>query len=136
MVEIAGSLRSVFVGAGVAVGGEVADGGATFSSRNAGGDGVVAPAVVDATWSGESGSMGGVGMAWRGDTPSHGGIGVEGDWAEDVAGVLGGLVSCRVADGGVSGADSDNGEKVSLSFSSWSHNNSNSFRQRLFSRWY
>jgi hypothetical protein len=55
-VAVAGSLRPVSVGAGIDDVGDVADGavqaadGATFSN----GDGAAAPAVVDATWSGES----------------------------------------------------------------------------------
>ncbi len=80
-VAVAGSLRPVSVGACVDDVGDVADGavqaadGATFSS----GDSIAAPAVVDATWSGESGSLGGVGMTWIGYTPSHSCVGVEGD---------------------------------------------------------
>ncbi len=64
-------MRPVSVGTGVDDVGDVADGavqaadGAMFSS----GDSIAAPAVVDATWSGESGSLGGVGMTWIGDTP-------------------------------------------------------------------
>jgi hypothetical protein len=57
-------------------------------------------------WSGESGSMGGIGMAWRSDTPSHGDVGVEGGWSEFFVAVFGGVVACRVADGGVAGRDS------------------------------
>ncbi len=126
-VVVAGLLRPVFVGPGVDDVGDVADGavqvvdGTTFSSGN----GVVAPAVVGATWSGESGSLGGVGMTWIGDTPSHGCVGVEVDWSEEVVGVLGGEVACRIADGDVAGADS--GERVSSSSSSWSRSSSNSF---------
>jgi hypothetical protein len=137
MAEVAGSMRPVSVGAGVADGGDVTDGAVqaaddtTFSSGDASGDGIAAPAVGDAMWSGESGSVGGVGMTWRGNTPSHGGVGVEGDWSEDIAGVLGGVVACRVANGGVAGADSNNGERVSSSSSSWSRSNSKSFRQGL-----
>ncbi len=73
-MEAAGSLKSV--GAGVADGGAVVE-GVVFSADGGGvdGDGVEVPAVVGATWSGESG----VGVAWRGDSPSHGGFGVEGD---------------------------------------------------------
>ncbi len=80
MVEAIGSLRTKSVGAGVADGGTVVE-GAVFAADGGGanGDGVEVPAVVDATWSGESGSVGGVGVAWRGDTPSHGSVGVEGD---------------------------------------------------------
>jgi hypothetical protein len=132
-VAVAGSLRPVSVGAGVDDVGNVADGavqaadGATFRSGN----GIAAPAVVDATWIGESGSLGGVGMTWIGDTPSHSCVGVEGDWSEEVVGVLGGGTACRVADGSVAGADSNSGERVSSSSSSWSHSSSNLFRRHL-----
>jgi hypothetical protein len=106
-MEAAGSLKTAFVEAGVADGGDDADGavraadGATFSGGDADGDGVAAPAVVVSTWGGESSSMGSVGVALRGDTPSHGDVGIEGGWSEFVVGVLSGVVTCRVADGGV-----------------------------------
>jgi hypothetical protein len=69
MVEAAGSLKPESVGAGVADASDVADGavraadGATFSGSNAKGNGFAAPTVVDITWSGESSSVGGIGVA-------------------------------------------------------------------------
>jgi hypothetical protein len=92
---------------------------------------VAVQAVVDATWSDNSGSVGSVGMAWRGeaDTPSQGGVGVEGGGTEVVVGVLGGMVAFRVVDGGV--AETDSGERISLFSSSWSRSSSTSFRHHL-----
>jgi hypothetical protein len=125
-MEAAGSLKTAFVEAGVADGGDDADGadgavraadGATFSGGDADGDGVAVPAVVVSTLAGESCSMGSVGVALRGDTPSHGDVGVEGGWSEFVVGVLSGVVACRVADGGIAWTDSDSSERDS-SFSS------------------
>jgi hypothetical protein len=139
-VAVAGSLKPVAGGAGgddvddVADGAEQAADGATFINGN----GVAAPAVFDATWtwSGDSGSLGDVGMAWTGGTPSHGCAGIQGDWKLEVAGVLGGVVTCRVVDGGVAAGgvarpDSDSGERVSSSSSSWSRSSSSSFRRSL-----
>ncbi len=73
-VAVAGSLKPVAGGAGRDDVGDVADGAAVFDAKW--------------TWSGESGSLGGVGMAWTGGTPSHGCAGVQGDWQLEVAGVV------------------------------------------------
>ncbi len=124
MVEAAGSLKPKSVGTGVADGGAGVEGVVLAADGGgADGDGVEAPAVVDATWSGESCSVGGLGVAWRGDTPSHINVGVEGDWTKVVVG----LVACRVADDSVAVTDSDSGERVNLFSSSWSQSNSNLF---------
>ncbi len=74
--------------------------------------------------------MSGVGVAWRceADTPSHSDVGIQVGGSE-VVGVLGGGVTCRVADGGIAGTDS--GERISSFSSSWSRSSSTLFRRRL-----
>ncbi len=74
---------------------------------------IAAHAGDDATWSGDSSSVGGVGVSGEGEagTPSHGDGGIEGEGMAVVVGVVGGVVACGVADGGVAGAYS--GERSS-----------------------
>jgi hypothetical protein len=73
--------------------------------------------------SGDSGSMGGVGVTWRGeaDTPSHDDVSIERGGMDVVVGV----VACRVVNGGVAGADS--GERSSSFSASLSQSSSTSF---------
>jgi hypothetical protein len=70
-------------------------------------------------------------VTWRGeaDTPSHGDVIVEGGGMDVVVGVVGGVVACRVADGGVAGAD--NSERSSSFSFLGSQSSSTSFQRRL-----
>jgi hypothetical protein len=85
----------------------------------------------DATWSGDSGSVGGVGPSGRGEagksSQDDGGVGAE--ETAVVVSVVGGVVACRVAVCGVAGADS--GERSSSLSSLWSRGNSASFPRRM-----
>jgi hypothetical protein len=92
---------------------------------------VAARAGDDATWSGNSGSVGGVGTSGRGEagksSQDDGGVGAE--ETAVVIGVVGGVVACGVAICGVAGAYS--GERSSSLSSLWSLSNSALFRLRL-----
>jgi hypothetical protein len=139
MMDAAKTVGPVFVGAGVCgVLGGGGDGGVAESSDVD--DGVV-QAVGDALWSGDSGSLGGVGVSGGGEASAISGDegGVDGGETDDVRGVDGGGVVGGIADGGVTGggvtaggvAGADRGERSSLLTSSRSRSNSTSFRLRL-----
>ncbi len=84
-------------------------------------------AVTDVTWGGESGSVGGAGVARSGEAeaPSHGDVGTEGSRLGVVVGELGGVFARKVA--GVDVARTDSGERVSSLSSSGSRSGSTSF---------
>ncbi len=85
---------------------------------------VAARAGDDATWSGDSGSVGGVGASGRGEAgnPSQDDGGVEAEETAVVVGMVGGVVVCGVAVCGVARADS--GERSSSLSSLYSRSNS------------
>jgi hypothetical protein len=112
---------------GVAEGGDVDDG--------------AVQAVGDAVWSGDSGSLGCVGVSGGGEASALSGDegGVEGGEADAVRGMDGGKVVDGMADGGVADgsvadgrvAGTDRGERSSSLSSSRSRIYSSSFRLRL-----
>ncbi len=139
MMDAAETVGPVSVGAGAcSVLGGGGDGGVAESGDV---DDNAVQAVGTAVWSGDSDSLGGVGMSWEGEASALSGDegGVEGGETDDVGAVDGGRVVSGIADGGVTNggvtaggvAGTDRGERsISLS-SSRSRSNSTSFHLRL-----
>jgi hypothetical protein len=139
MMDAAVTVEPVSVGAGTC--GVLGGGGDGDVAESGNVDGGAVQAVGDALWSGDSGSLGGVGVSGGGEASAISGDegGVDRGETDNVGGVDGGGVVGSIADGGVTGggitaggvAGADKGERRSSLTSSRSRSNSTSFRLRL-----
>jgi hypothetical protein len=136
MMDAAGTVEPVSVGAGAC--GVLGGGGDGGLAEGGDADDGAVQAEGDAMWSGDSGSLGGVGVGEASALSGDKG-GVEGGKTDAVVGVDGGEVVDGVADGSVADggvadggiAGTDRGERSSSLSSSRSRCNSTLFHLRL-----